>query len=337
MNEEIPSVSLMKHIFLFKRILECPESFLKEEIISLSELINLMIHFESAEHGKRLHSEMDQAFRKYYRLYSEGISSGQLKILEGVTKKTTPILSLFADFMGGYTEYFLHFMHKFGNCEFDKMSIRVLNKCVTTYDAIIFTIKSEHEVPFFFVDYIKHHNPEAIRFEIIKEGGEEIELYSLVDHKDAEYIEPSVENDDIRSLWVDRLKLRGVDTSLLLPEINVIDLQQLAEQITPPEKPDPPNLAKKNSEFRRSKVNALNFMLKIIHSGCKCHHAKLAKLTLTQEGEWRTTSDRPLSEAQLKNLSISIVPPERRYRKNQHTGTAAYDPSACKCGLPDHA
>jgi len=333
MGEEISSLSLMKHFFSFRKIFDNPELFLKEELLSISELINLMTFFELSESKKRTDSEIDKAFRKYYKLYSEGIVSGKLRTIPSASKKTTPFLSQFADIIGGCTETFLLLMHKMHGINFDKINIGTLNKCVNTNDAILFTIRNGYAVPFFFVDYIKHHSPDAIKIKIVKDGDNEIAYYSLVDQDNS----PLPKKDDPdASLWLDRLTLHGIDTNLLLPEMSLADLQQLSALTTPRETPDPPNLARKNTELRCNKIKALNFMLISIHTGCNCNHVNLAKFALNHQNEW-LAFDRPLSQNQLKEISICIVPPNRRYRKNQHTEAADYDPSACKCDLPNHS
>lgn len=132
------------------------------------------------------------------------------------------------------------------------------------------------------------------------------------------------------------LKLKGIDADLIHSIISADDLNRIYKIISPPETPDPPHLARKNNDNRRRKVEAINYMLQQIKSDCICNHVNLAKVASMHNNEWNDTPDKTLSSAQLKELSMLIVPPERRYASNQHTKKYKYDPSACKCELPNH-
>lgn len=139
----------------------------------------------------------------------------------------------------------------------------------------------------------------------------------------------------IRNLLLNSLKLHGIDTELVLPEISDDDLKSLLKLIAPPETPDLAHLAGKNENNRKRKIKATNYMLVLIRSDCKCNHSRLANFTF-KTNEWNETPNKPLSTSQLKELSILIVPPERRYRQNQHIKNSPYDPAACKCQKPEH-
>lgn len=142
------------------------------------------------------------------------------------------------------------------------------------------------------------------------------------------------EDYESRILLLNSLKLYGVATNLILPQISPEDLKCLLKLISPPETPDPAHLAGKNDENRKRKVKAINFMLQQIKSKCICNHFNLAKFALANHNEWN--DDKPLSLPQLKELSILIVPPERRYSSNQHTKNPLYDSTQCKCQQPNH-
>lgn len=144
------------------------------------------------------------------------------------------------------------------------------------------------------------------------------------------------EDNESRILLLNSLKLYEVDTNLILPQIFTEDLKHLLILISPPETPDSAHLAEKNDRIRKRKVKAINFMLQQIESKCKCNHSNLAKVALKNFDEWKDASEKLLSPAQLKELSILIVPPERRYSSNQHTKNPLYDPSQCKCQKPNH-
>jgi hypothetical protein len=138
-----------------------------------------------------------------------------------------------------------------------------------------------------------------------------------------------------KRLLLDSLKLKGVNTDLILDCVTTVDLHCLNGLITPPEKPDPVNVAEKNEKNRRLKVQAVNFMLQQIKSDCLCNHVNLAQVALDHKGEWADIP-KAISHDKLKELSKLIVPPNRRLISNQHTKSPLYDSSACKCQIPGH-
>lgn len=144
-----------------------------------------------------------------------------------------------------------------------------------------------------------------------------------------ETIDPSVNVPEQRP-YLFSLKLFGIDTEHIHPRITADDLKSLLSLISPKEKPDPVNLAGKNDRIRKLKVKATNYMLRQIQPDCICNHVNLAKFALKNNTEWNDT-DKTLSLPQLKELSVLIVPPERRYVSNQFTDNSTYIPASCKC------
>jgi DNA-directed RNA polymerase subunit F len=272
MSEEISSMSVMKHINLFKKISDNSAAFLDEEIISLSELINLMTFFDINESGKNSNSQVDEVFRKYYKLYADGLTSGQLKLVNSVSKKNTPILSQVADIMGGTTEFIQVLVAKIYGATFDKIKTNDLNKCVKTCEAIIFTIKNKYDVPDFFIDFVVHHNPEAIKFETIKKGDEEIVLCRLIDEPDPVYSDQTSSNENRMGQEV---KVAGQIPSLDcvtrgndMPEIDKIEAIKQSRI----------EAGKKNGEKWRKFVaeNIKTVVERELIDGCLCLHRVMA-------------------------------------------------------------
>lgn len=146
----------------------------------------------------------------------------------------------------------------------------------------------------------------------------------------------SEEVQERRTLLLNSLRLNGIETDLILPKITAVDMKYLYDLIKPPEKPDPVNLAAKNDGIRKRKVKATNYMLRQIQAGCRCNHPNLAKVAFEHNSEWNDTPNKTLSPSQLKELSMLIVLPERRYSSNQHTANSLYKPASCKCSRPGH-
>ncbi|MDD2851590.1 MAG: hypothetical protein PHY09_06760 [Desulfuromonadaceae bacterium] len=86
---------------------------------------------------------------------------------------------------------------------------------------------------------------------------------------------------------------------------------------------------------------ATSFMKHQIETrNCKCRHDKLAAFTYYKYNWY----DRPLVEYDknagifddLKQIALSIVPPERRFGWRDENGVQRFKNEACKCEIPDH-